>query len=78
MFKWVFDNFSNLGLASLSCVGYGCSDMLVMNSAEDYTMVPVQNNGDFTRGESLAALDECDVVIGNPPFSQNLGVQFLI
>lgn len=74
MFKWVFDNFSNLGLASLSCTGYGCTDMLVMDSQDDYEMVPITNNGDFTRGESLEALDACDVVIGNPPFSRKLGV----
>ena len=69
MFKWVFDNFSSLGLASLSCVGYGCTDMLVMDSPDNFDMVPVHNNGDFTKGESLEALDACDVVIGNPPFS---------
>lgn len=78
MFKWVFDNFDNLRLASLSCTGYNCSDMLVMNFSDDYEMVPITNNGDFTTGESLKALDECDVVIGNPPFSQHLGMRFLL
>lgn len=77
MFKWVFDNFELLGLESLSCTGFGCSDMLVMNSPDDYDMISIQNNGDFTRGESLEAMDACDVVIGNPPFSQNLGPTFL-
>lgn len=53
----------------------------------DYVKTPLEGNGDFRSAECLALLDECDIVVTNPPFSLmkeylplmvNSGKQFLI
>lgn len=35
----------------------------------DYVNTPLKGNGDFRSPECLALLDECDIVVTNPPFS---------
>ena len=70
MFKLMQDNFYEYGINTLSVIGYGCDQMAVfIKDTQDIDFIPVENNGDFTTGESIEALKACDIVIANPPFS---------
>lgn len=70
-------NFSKLGLKKLISTHYdkdkstykmeytgGCDDDIKVG-----IKTPLESNGDFRNKECLNLLDECDIVVTNPPFS---------
>lgn len=73
-------NFHFLGLKKLISTHYepeGRSYKLeilrngndVQLTIPDYVQTPLEGDGDFRSDECLALLDECDIVVTNPPFS---------
>lgn len=97
-FRYFQLNFQQLGIKKLITTHYvadGSSykfEIVSNDSGEqvgipDYVKTPLESNGDFRSLECLALLEECDVVVTNPPFSLmkeylplmvNSGKQFLI
>lgn len=78
--KYFQMNFFNLQLKKLISTHYepeGRSYKLVINSTEqngqiglpEFVKTELDGNGDFRSPECMALLDECDVVVTNPPFS---------
>ena len=71
-FKTYFkNNFEELGLKH-----YTCTCLNIGNGAWRYdfdgkteTLTQLEGNGDFRSKECLDILDECDIVVTNPPFS---------
>lgn len=77
LFLWMYENMFDLNLAGLRAIGYGDDKMLELFPNGDSRDIPVTNNGDFMTGESLDSLRSwCDVVVGNPPFSKDMGPTF--
>lgn len=70
-------NFSELGLKKLIATHYDRTEPTYKmeyeggddNDAEVGVKTPLEGNGDFRSEECLALLDECDIVVTNPPFS---------
>lgn len=97
-FRYFQLNFTQLGLKKLITTHYVADGPsykfeIVSNDSgdqirlPDYVKTPLEGNGDFRSPECLALLDECDIVVTNPPFSLmkeylpliiNSGKQFLI
>lgn len=60
------DNFDSLGLKKLiTCCIDGVVSITTTDGFEEYTI----GDGDFRGEESIKLLEECDVVVTNPPFS---------
>lgn len=47
------------------------------NDIEAGIKTPLKGNGDFRDEECLELLDECDIVVTNPPFSNQLPTQLI-
>lgn len=70
-------NFSELGLKKLIATHYDRTEPTYKmeyeggddNDAEVGVKTPLEGNGDFRSEECLTLLDECDIVVTNPPFS---------
>lgn len=70
-------NFSELDLKKLIATHYDRTEPTYKmeyeggndNDAEVGVKTPLEGNGDFRSEECLALLDECDIVVTNPPFS---------
>lgn len=70
-------NFSELGLKKLIATHYDRTEPTYKmeyeggddNDAEVGVKTPLEGNGDFRSEECLALLDECDIIVTNPPFS---------
>lgn len=70
-------NFSELGLKKLIATHYDRTEPTYKmeyeggddNDAEVGVKTPLEGNGDFRSEECLDLLDECDIVVTNPPFS---------
>lgn len=70
-------NFSELGLKKLIATHYDRTEPTYKmeyeggddNDAEVGVKTPLEGNGDFRSEERLALLDECDIIVTNPPFS---------
>lgn len=97
-FQYFRLNFAQLGIKKLITTHYVPEGQsykfeIVSNdngdqiSLPDYVRTPLEGNGDFRSPECLALLDECDIVVTNPPFSlmkeyiplmMESGKQFLI
>lgn len=97
-FQYFRLNFTQLGIKKLITTHYvpeGRSYKFEIVSTDDgdqirlpdYVKTPLEGNGDFRSSECLALLDECDIVVTNPPFSlateyipliMDSGKQFLI
>ncbi len=97
-FQYFRLNFTQLGIKKLITTHYvpeGRSYKFEIVSTDngdqislpDYIKTPLEGNGDFRSPECLALLDECDIVVTNPPFSLmgeylpvliNSGKQFLV
>lgn len=97
-FRYFQLNFHRLGLKRLITTHYvsvGQSYKFEIVSQDkgnqialpDYVKTPLMGNGDFRSEECVALLNECDIVVTNPPFSLmkeylplliNSGKQFLI
>lgn len=80
-FQYFSINFEHLELAKLTCVSYnkdGNGKKYVYNGdlnknrrVDDFeiTIEDLKGHGDFSDEECVELLDECDVVVTNPPFS---------
>lgn len=71
---WIYfsENFDRFGLSSLTSVGYapgGRATKTVIDREGEKSTSILDGDGDFRSDESLAILDESDIVITNPPFS---------
>lgn len=97
-FRYFQLNFQQLGIKKLITTHYvadGPSYKFEIVSNDrgeqvgipDYVKTPLEGNGDFRSPECLALLEECDIVVTNPPFSLmkeflplmvNSGKKFLI
>lgn len=97
-FRYFQLNFTQLGIKKLITTHYEAdkpsykfeivsSDDDEQIGLPDYVRTPLEGNGDFRSPECLALLEECDIVVTNPPFSLmkeylplliNSGKQFLI
>ena len=97
-FRYFQLNFTQLGIKKLITTHYEAdkpsykfeivsSDDDEQIGLPDYVKTPLEGNGDFRSPECLALLEECDIVVTNPPFSLmkeylplliNSGKQFLI
>lgn len=70
-------NFSELGLKKLIATHYDRTEPTYKmeyeggddNDVEVGVKTPLEGNGDFRGRECLDLLDECDIVVTNPPFS---------
>lgn len=76
--KYFHFNFNELGLKKLISTHYDCTEPTYKmeyyggndNDVEDGIKTPLEGNGDFRNKECLEILDECDIVVTNPPFSE--------
>lgn len=70
-------NFAELGLKKLISTHYDRTEPTYKmeyeggddNNVEVGVKTPLKGNGDFRNKECLDLLDECDIVVTNPPFS---------
>lgn len=70
-------NFAELGLKKLISTHYDRTEPTYKmeyeggddNNVEVGVKTPLEGNGDFRNAECIKLLDECDIVITNPPFS---------
>ena len=75
--KYFHLNFSALGLKKLISTHYDKTEPTYKmeytggddNDIEVGVKTPLEGNGDFRNKECLYLLDECDIVVTNPPFS---------
>lgn len=97
-FRYFQLNFTQLGIKKLITTHYEAdkpsykfeivsSDHDEQIGLPDYVRTPLEGSGDFRSPECLALLEECDIVVTNPPFSLmkeylplliNSGKQFLV
>lgn len=97
-FRYFQLNFQQLGIKKLITTHYEADkpsykfEIVSNDNADqiglpDYVKTPLAGNGDFRSPECLALLEECDIVVTNPPFSLmkeylpllvNSGKQFLV
>lgn len=70
-------NFAELGLKKLISTHYDRTESTYKmeyeggddNNVEVGVKTPLEGNGDFRNAECIKLLDECDIVVTNPPFS---------
>lgn len=68
--QYLSQNFEHLHLKKLIAVKYGNKAYsLEMTATDQQIKKYLQGNGDFQSDESIALLDQADIVITNPPFS---------
>lgn len=75
--KYFHLNFAELGLKKLISTHYDREEATYKmeytggddNDIEVGVKTPLEGNGDFRNKECLDLLDECDIVVTNPPFS---------
>lgn len=75
--KYFHLNFAELGLKKLISTHYDREEATYKmeytggddNDIEAGVKTPLEDNGDFRSQECLDLLDECDIVVTNPPFS---------
>lgn len=75
--KYFHLNFSVLGIRKLVSTHYDRNEPTYKmeykggddNNIEAGVKTPLEGNGDFRNQECLDLLDECDIVVTNPPFS---------
>lgn len=66
------DNFTRLGLKKLIATHFATeagSAKKLVKTADSEEITLLSGNGDFRSQECLDLLDECDIVVTNPPFS---------
>mgnify|MGYP004529186939 FL=1 len=76
--KYFHLNFNELGLKKLISTHYDRAEPTYKmeyyggndNDVEDGIKTLLEGNGDFRNKECLDLLDECDIVVTNPPFSE--------
>lgn len=71
--KFFGTHFEEFGLKKLVTTCFdpsgNPSKKLVMDGPGDPSVVDLSGNGDYRSEECMALLDECDIVVTNPPFS---------
>lgn len=69
--KYFYQNFDKLGLEKLTATYYVRTGQACKTEYDgrDVAVTSLVGNGDFRSRECLDLLDECDVVVTNPPFS---------
>ena len=65
-----YDAFDLAGLVGFGYNAQGCGYRLEMNSDLSITRTELQGTGGFETDESLEELEQCDIVVTNPPFSE--------
>ena len=83
--KYFHLNFEELGLKKLISTHYDVEKSTYKmeytggddNDIEVGVKTPLEGNGDFRDEECLNLLDECDIVVTNPPFSNQLPTQLI-
>ena len=83
--KYFHLNFEELGLKKLISTHYDKEEATYKmeyeggndNDIEFGIKTPLKGNGDFRDEECLKLLDECDIVVTNPPFSNQLPTQLI-
>ena len=83
--KYFHLNFAELGLKKLISTHYDKEEATYKmeyeggndNDIEVGIKTPLKGNGDFRDEECLKLLDECDIVVTNPPFSNQLPTQLI-
>ena len=79
-FRYFQLNFNQLGIKKLITTHYEAdkpsykfeivsNDNGIQIGLPDYVKTPLEGNGDFRSPECLELLEECDIVVTNPPFS---------
>ena len=80
-FKYFYSNYNYLGLKKLICTNYCNKQISVFDKSREYksykicydgnllTIDTLFGNGDFRSYECIKILEECDIVVTNPPFS---------
>lgn len=73
-YKYLYDNFDKIGLSRLVCTFLGTEKdkatvSIVESNSPDITTKELNNNGSFDSEECIYYLNNCDIVITNPPFS---------
>ncbi len=72
---WIYlsKNFERLKLKKLTCISYSTDapaySLEIRNETSRIQKKALQGNGDFRNPESIAFLENSDIVITNPPFS---------
>lgn len=67
--RYLYDNYHAIGLASLTATYYGDSAEIWQYDGSDLTIKTLNGDGSYDSDECLEQLNNCDVVITNPPFS---------
>lgn len=67
--KYFYDNFDKLGLKSLFATYYSNDAFFYQFDGTEIKKTKLDGNGDFRSDECVAILQQCDIVITNPPFS---------
>ena len=69
--KYFYDNFHSLGLKKLVATYYDIDTTVYKTTYDgnDIVKSTLQCNGDFRSQECIDILNECDIVVTNPPFS---------
>ena len=83
--KYFHLNFEELGLKKLISTHYDKEEATYKmeyeggndNDIEFGIKTPLKGNGDFRDEECLELLDECNIVVTNPPFSNQLPTQLI-
>lgn len=83
--KYFHLNFAELGLKKLISTHYDREEATYKmeytggddNDIEVGVKTTLEGNGDFRNKECLDLLDECDIVVTNPPFSNQLPTQLI-
>lgn len=83
--KYFHLNFAELGLKKLISTHYDKEEATYKmeyeggndNDIEVGKKTPLKGNGDYRDEECLDLLDECDIVVTNPPFSNQLPTQLI-
>jgi hypothetical protein len=71
-FRYFQLNFEQLGIKKLIATHFDPNKptyKLEVEQGGEIIKTPLKQNGDFRSPECLALLDECDIVVTNPPFS---------
>lgn len=67
--RYLYDNYHAIGLASLTATYYGDSAEIWCYDGSNLTISALEVDGSYDSDECLEQLNNCDVVITNPPFS---------
>lgn len=69
--RYFKDNFTRLGLKALWATGFSFDTVgsFLMYDGKSVTSVPLEYDGDFNSFECRQLMQNCDVVVTNPPFS---------